>query len=53
MDGEVAMMKTPLHYVVRPGALRVIVPVKTVEESDEESIEKGVIVVNENDSAFV
>lgn len=50
MDGEVSMMETPLHYVVRPGALRVIIPVKT----DEESIEKeGVVVVNENNSAFV
>src|ERR1700674_787456 len=25
-DGEVALMDTPLHYRVRPGALRVIVP---------------------------
>ncbi len=25
-DGEVDLMKTPLHYRVRPGALRVIVP---------------------------
>lgn len=28
-DGEVTIMKTPLHYRVRPGALRVLVP-KTV-----------------------
>jgi len=35
MDGEVSMMETPLHYVVRPGALRVIVPVKTVDEPNE------------------
>ena len=26
LDGEVDLMKTPLHYRVRPGALRVIVP---------------------------
>lgn len=26
IDGEVAMMDTPLHYRTRPGALRVIVP---------------------------
>ena len=32
-DGEVTVMQTPLHYRVRPGALRVIVP-KTVA-SDE------------------
>ena len=25
-DGEISVMKTPLHYRVRPGALRVIVP---------------------------
>lgn len=25
-DGEVTLMKTPLHYRVRPGALRVLVP---------------------------
>ena len=25
-DGEITVMKTPLHYRVRPGALRVIVP---------------------------
>jgi diacylglycerol kinase family enzyme len=25
-DGEVTLMKTPLHYRIRPGALRVIVP---------------------------
>ena len=26
LDGEVALMRTPLHYRTRPGALRVIVP---------------------------
>lgn len=26
LDGEVAWMETPLHYRIRPGALRVIVP---------------------------
>ncbi len=26
LDGEVAVMSTPLHYRVRPGALRVLVP---------------------------
>jgi diacylglycerol kinase family enzyme len=35
MDGEVSMMETPLHYVVKPGALRVIVPAKTVDEPNE------------------
>jgi diacylglycerol kinase family enzyme len=25
-DGEINLMRTPLHYRVRPGALRVIVP---------------------------
>jgi diacylglycerol kinase family enzyme len=30
-DGEVTVMTTPLHYRVRPGALRVLVP----KESDE------------------
>jgi diacylglycerol kinase family enzyme len=25
-DGEVSVMQTPLHYRIRPGALRVIVP---------------------------
>ncbi|HEX8787840.1 MAG TPA: sphingosine kinase, partial [Telluria sp.] len=25
-DGEVTLMETPLHYRVRPGALRVVVP---------------------------
>jgi diacylglycerol kinase family enzyme len=28
-DGEVTRMETPLHYRVRPGALRVIVPVES------------------------
>lgn len=28
-DGEVSVMETPLHYRIRPGALRVIVPVTT------------------------
>lgn len=32
-DGEVTIMETPLHYRVRPGALRVIVP--KAETSDE------------------
>jgi YegS/Rv2252/BmrU family lipid kinase len=30
IDGEVLMMDTPLHYRVRPGALRVIVPQEVV-----------------------
>jgi diacylglycerol kinase family enzyme len=29
-DGELAMLRTPLHYRVRPGALRVIVPRENV-----------------------
>src|SRR4029450_13974295 len=28
-DGEVSVMETPLHYRIRPGALRVLVPVTT------------------------
>jgi diacylglycerol kinase family enzyme len=28
LDGEVRIMKTPLHYQIRPGALRVVVPQK-------------------------
>jgi YegS/Rv2252/BmrU family lipid kinase len=30
-DGEVTMMNTPLHYRVRPGALRVLVPKQSLE----------------------
>jgi diacylglycerol kinase family enzyme len=30
-DGEVAIMQTPLHYRVRPGALRVVVPRESSE----------------------
>jgi len=40
MDGEVEMLETPLHYRVRPAALRVIVPVKIEEEKNEETGEK-------------
>ena len=29
IDGEVLMMKTPLHYAIRPKGLRVIVPVQS------------------------
>jgi len=28
-DGEITILKTPLHYRIRPGALRVIVPAET------------------------
>ncbi len=35
MDGEVLMLETPLHYRVLPGALRVIVPAKTEDETNE------------------
>jgi len=35
MDGEVVMMETPLRYRVRPGALRVIVPAETTDETNE------------------
>jgi diacylglycerol kinase family enzyme len=31
-DGEVTIMTTPLHYRVRPGALRVLVPRPVAEE---------------------
>ncbi len=41
MDGEVLMLETPLHYRVRPAALRVIVPAKTEDETMEEASEKG------------
>lgn len=33
LDGEVTVMDTPLHYRVRPAALRVIVPGTKVEDS--------------------
>ncbi len=39
MDGEVLMLKTPLHYLVRPAALRVIVPAKIDNKANEESSE--------------
>ena len=32
-DGEVHQMNTPLNYLIRPGALRVIVPVESAPES--------------------
>jgi diacylglycerol kinase family enzyme len=35
IDGEVMIMSTPLHYRVRPGALRVIVP-ETHESNEKE-----------------
>ncbi|MDT5062243.1 MAG: hypothetical protein QOH63_2702 [Acidobacteriota bacterium] len=31
-DGEVVIMTTPLHYRVRPGALRVLVPEKVISD---------------------
>jgi diacylglycerol kinase family enzyme len=31
-DGEVIQINTPLKYVCRPGALRVIVPLKNMPE---------------------
>ncbi|MEO7557789.1 MAG: diacylglycerol kinase family protein [Gammaproteobacteria bacterium] len=34
LDGEVVRMDTPLHYRMRPGALRVIVPAGTVEKAE-------------------
>jgi diacylglycerol kinase family enzyme len=37
MDGEVLMLETPLHYRVRPAALRVIVPAKAEDETREEA----------------
>jgi len=40
MDGEVLMLETPLHYRVRPAALRVIVPAKTEDETREEASKK-------------
>ncbi len=39
MDGEVLMLETPLHYRVRPAALRVIVPAKIDNKANEESSE--------------
>lgn len=35
MDGEVSMLETPLHYKIRRGALRVIVPAPTENETVE------------------
>jgi diacylglycerol kinase family enzyme len=35
MDGEVLMLETPLHYRVRPGALRVFVPAKIEDKTNE------------------
>lgn len=35
-DGEVTIMRSPLHYRVRPGALRVLVPVEEREEGGKE-----------------
>jgi diacylglycerol kinase family enzyme len=32
-DGEIHQMNSPLNYVIRPGALRVIVPVESAPES--------------------
>jgi diacylglycerol kinase family enzyme len=32
-DGEVRKMNTPLNYLIRPGALRVIVPVEKLSGS--------------------
>jgi len=40
MDGEVLMLVTPLHYRVRPAALRVIIPAKTEDETNEEASQK-------------
>jgi diacylglycerol kinase family enzyme len=34
LDGEVTVMTTPLHYRVRPGALRVLVPRPVAEEEN-------------------
>jgi diacylglycerol kinase family enzyme len=34
-DGEVTVMNTPLHYRVRPGALRVLVPRREAESGKE------------------
>lgn len=33
-DGEVNVMRTPLHYRIRPGALRVLVPNKKTESGE-------------------
>ncbi|HLM02415.1 MAG TPA: diacylglycerol kinase family protein [Pyrinomonadaceae bacterium] len=40
LDGEVLMLETPLHYRVRPAALRVIVPAKTEAEASGQAGEK-------------
>jgi diacylglycerol kinase family enzyme len=31
-DGEVTVMTTPLHFRVRPGALKVIVPKEVISD---------------------
>jgi diacylglycerol kinase family enzyme len=33
-DGEVTVMRTPLHYRVRPGALSVVVPAEESQEPE-------------------
>lgn len=41
MDGEISLMKTPLHFRARPGALRVIVPAVTETRATHEGESDG------------
>jgi diacylglycerol kinase family enzyme len=36
-DGEVSVMDAPLHYSIRPRALRVVVPTQNVDSAEEQS----------------
>jgi hypothetical protein len=38
-DGEVSVMDAPLHYSIRPRALRVVVPTQNVDLAEEQSNE--------------
>lgn len=40
-DGEVTIMNTPLHYRVRPGALRVIAPSRLKSNALAEGVQRG------------
>jgi diacylglycerol kinase family enzyme len=37
LDGEVTIMEPPLHYFVRPQALRVLTPPDTADEKEDSS----------------
>ena len=51
-DGEVTVMRTPLHYRVRPGDLRVVVPSERSQESSEGSQQSGVRSQNEDSGSY-